>query len=71
MARNNRLVGRYTKMNQVNPPSHCRTMQITEQTFRVLKEHAIKYYSNPTYDEMLVNLVKFYEQNDGPTHNYE
>jgi hypothetical protein len=25
-------------------------------------------YSSPTYDEVLVNLVKFYEEKGGPKH---
>ena len=49
-----------------NPVNPIRTMQLLEQTFQVLKGHASSYYSSPSYDEVLVNLVKFYEQNDGP-----
>jgi hypothetical protein len=55
-------------MNQVNP---SRTMQLTEHAYQVLKEHASRYYSSPEYNEVLVNPVKFYEQNDGPTHKYD
>ncbi len=55
-----------TNIRRVIPPR--RTMEITEETFKVLKEHASKHYSSPRYDEVLVNLVKFYESNDGPKH---
>lgn len=59
-----------SKLREVNltaadSVSQHRTMEIREETFRVLKEHASKHYSSPNYDEMLVNL-KFYEENDGP-----
>ena len=61
MPRSNLLFGRWTKSYPVNP---IRTIQLSEQTFQVLKEHPSRYYSSPSYDEVLVNLVKFYEQNE-------
>ena len=57
---------RLTRLVNPSSPSDCRTMQLTEHTYQVLKEHASRYYSSASYDEMLVNLVRFYEQNDGP-----
>ncbi|HJS63889.1 MAG TPA: hypothetical protein VJ767_03415 [Nitrososphaeraceae archaeon] len=55
----------------INPSGGSRTMQLSEETFQTSKEHASHYYSSPSFDEVLVNLVKFYEQNDGRSHKYD
>lgn len=61
------ITGRLTKIKEVNPSGRV-IMKIREETYQIMKEHAIKYYSNPTFDEIIINSIKFYEQNDGPKH---
>ena len=63
------LEGVNTNLREVIPPD--RFMRLEEETFQVLKEHSYNYYSTATYDEILINLVKFYEQNKGPIHKYD
>jgi len=62
------LDDKLTKLKEINPH---RNMQLPEETFGVLREHAVTYYSSPTYYEVIINLVEFYEKNDGPKYHYD
>ncbi len=70
MARSNipGIDSRLTRLVDPSSEAAGRTMQLTAETYQVLKEHASRYYSSPRYDEVLVNLVKFYEEKEGPKH---
>ena len=38
-------------------------MQISNDTFDMLKRHSSKYYDTVSYDEIIQNLIKFYDEN--------
>jgi hypothetical protein len=50
----------------INPNQQTTVIQLTAEAHGVLKEHIGRYYSNGIVSEVLINLVKFYESNDGP-----
>jgi hypothetical protein len=54
---------RLTRLVNPNPST---VIRLTAEAHKVLKEHTSRYYSNTVVSEVIINLVKVYEQNDGP-----